>query len=60
MSDVSEPRARRGHVSTRLDLDVIEVVEQVAADERRPISNLLRNVITDWAAARRQSVGRAA
>ena len=39
-------------VSARLDPDVLEVVEHVAATERRPISSLIRNVVTDWAKAR--------
>jgi predicted transcriptional regulator len=49
MNDASEPRARRGSVSARLDPEVIQVVEQVAEAERRSISSLVRNVVEDWA-----------
>jgi hypothetical protein len=52
--NTSEPRHRREQVSARLDPDVIEVVERVAAAERRPISNLVRNIVSDWAAMRRE------
>jgi hypothetical protein len=50
---VAEPRQRREQVSARLDPDVIAVVEEVAAAERRPVSSVVRNVVTDWAAQRR-------
>jgi hypothetical protein len=49
-----QQRARREQVSARLDPDVLEVVERVAAAERRPVSNLVRNIVADWAAARAQ------
>ena len=55
----NEHRARREQVSARLDPDVLEVVERIAAAERRPVSNLVRNIVSDWAAAREQA-GRAA
>ena len=42
----------RDHISARLDHDVLEVVQQVAEDERRPVSSVVRNVLTDWAKAR--------
>jgi hypothetical protein len=45
----------RDQISARLDPDVLEVVLHVAEAERRPISNVVRNVLTDWAKARRQA-----
>jgi uncharacterized protein (DUF1778 family) len=39
----------RDQVSARLDPDVLEVVQHVAEIERRPISNLVRNIVSDWA-----------
>ncbi len=39
-------------VSVRLDPALVAVIEREASAERRTISNLLRNVISDWAAAR--------
>lgn len=42
----------RDQVSARLDLDVLEVVRRVAEVERRPVSNLVRNVLADWARAK--------
>jgi predicted transcriptional regulator len=46
-------------VSARLDPEVRKVVERVAEVERRPISNLIRNIVSDWAAARRPDGERA-
>jgi predicted transcriptional regulator len=45
----------RDQISARLDPDVLEVVQHVAEVERRPISSVIRNALTDWAAARRQA-----
>jgi hypothetical protein len=56
MSDTAE---RRQRVSARLDPHVVEIVESVAQAERRPVSALIRNVVTDWAQAR-ELEGRAA
>jgi predicted transcriptional regulator len=42
----------RDQISARLDADVLEVVQHVAEVERRPISNLVRNIVSDWAKAR--------
>jgi hypothetical protein len=42
----------RDQVSARLDPDVLEVVQHVAEVERRPISNLVRNIVSDWAKGR--------
>jgi hypothetical protein len=39
-------------VSARLDPPILELVEHVAAAERRPVSSLVRNIVTDWARAR--------
>jgi uncharacterized protein (DUF1778 family) len=40
----------RDQVSARVDPEVLELVERVAQFERRPVSNLVRNILTDWAA----------
>jgi len=53
--NTSEPRHRREQVSARLDPQVLEVVEREAARERRPIGALVRNIVEDWAAARRDA-----
>jgi uncharacterized protein (DUF1778 family) len=39
-------------ISVRLDPDLVATIERAAVQERRTISNLVRNVIADWAAAR--------
>jgi hypothetical protein len=52
---MASKRQPRDQVSARLDADVLEVVLHVAEAERRPISNVVRNVLTDWANARRQA-----
>jgi hypothetical protein len=44
--------SKKEQVSARLDPEVRKVVEQVAEVERRPISNLIRNIVSDWPAAR--------
>jgi hypothetical protein len=49
-----EQRQRREQVSAKLDPEVAAVVEAVAAAERRPVSSLVRNVLTDWARSRQQ------
>ena len=52
MSSRTQPRDK---VSARLDPDVLEVVQHVAEAERRPISSLVRNVLTDWSERRTQA-----
>jgi predicted transcriptional regulator len=42
----------RDQISARLDPEVLEVVQHVAEVERRPVSNLVRNIVEDWAKAR--------
>jgi hypothetical protein len=44
---------QREKVSARLDPEVLEVVERVPEDERRPISSLIRNIVSDWSAKHR-------
>jgi predicted transcriptional regulator len=46
-------RQTREQVSARLDPDVLEIVQHVAEAERRPVSNLVRNIVSDWAASRK-------
>lgn len=54
----SQQRARREQVSARLDPEVIAVVENIAQSERRPVSAVVRNVMTDWAKwKQRQAAG---
>jgi predicted transcriptional regulator len=50
---MSEKR-HRCNVTARIDPEVLEVVQAVAQQDRRPVSNLLRNIIADWALARRE------
>ncbi len=54
----NEQRQRRGQISARVDPAVIEVIERVAQAERRPISNVVRNVLADWASERATVHGR--
>lgn len=51
MSSKNEQRRRRAQVSARLDPPILEVVERAAAAERRPVSSLVRNILSDWAQA---------
>jgi hypothetical protein len=60
MSSNNEQRQRRAQVSARLDPPILELVEHVAAAERRPVSSLVRNIVTDWARAREGQAGQVA
>ena len=40
-------------ISIRLDAEQHEAIERVAAEERRPVSNLVRNVLADYLVQRR-------
>jgi predicted transcriptional regulator len=51
--------SKREPVTARLDPEVWKVVEQVAEVERRPVSNLIRNIVADWARARQAQQQRA-
>ena len=42
-------------VSVRLPADLHAAVEHAAAEERRTVSNLVRNLIDDWRQARRST-----
>lgn len=44
-------------VSARVDVEVLEVLERVAEDERRPISAVVRNALEDWAKGRKNHEG---
>jgi predicted transcriptional regulator len=46
-------KATRQQISVRVDDELLGVVEQAAQQERRTVSNLVRNVLTDWASERR-------
>ena len=39
-------------ISVRLDPELVATVERAAEQERRTVSNLVRKLILDWAAAR--------
>jgi hypothetical protein len=41
-------------VSARVEPEVLAIVERVAAAERRPVANLIRNIVSDWAVQRRE------
>jgi hypothetical protein len=41
--------SQREQVCARLDPEVLEIVERVAEVERRPVSQLIRNILSDWA-----------
>ncbi len=47
-------RKPKDQISARLDVETIEVVERVAEAERRPVSSVIRNVLSDWAATKRE------
>jgi predicted transcriptional regulator len=51
-AEMSSKKQPRDQVSARLDPEVLEVVQRIAEAERRPISNLVRNVLEDWAKGR--------
>jgi hypothetical protein len=57
---MSSKKPSREQVSARLDPEVLEIVEHVAKAERRPISNLVRNIVSDWAASRKIQTAREA
>jgi hypothetical protein len=47
-------KQQRENVTARIDPEVLQVVQRVAEQERRPVSNLIRNIVADWASARRE------
>jgi hypothetical protein len=52
---MSSPKKQpRDQITARIDPEVLAVVERVAETERRPVSNLVRNILEDWAGARRR------
>jgi uncharacterized protein (DUF1778 family) len=53
------PRTR-DVISARIGPEVRDVVERVAEAERRPVSNLVRNILSDWAARQLAGEQRAA
>jgi hypothetical protein len=46
---MASKRQPRDKISARLDPEISEIVHRVAETERRPVSNVVRNVLTDWA-----------
>lgn len=44
-------------VSARVNVEVLEVLEHVAAVERRPVSAVVRNALEDWAKGRQNHGG---
>ena len=47
--------AKTAKVSTRIEAEVMAVLEHAAAAERRPIAALLRLIVEDWVATRQSS-----
>ena len=47
-------------VSTRVDSGILKIVERVAADERMPVSAVVRIALEDWAAERSAKASEAA
>jgi hypothetical protein len=45
-------KKQREQISAWLDPEVLEIVQHVAEVERRPVSSLVRNVLSDWAKSR--------
>lgn len=43
---------RTEQISVRLEAEVLAAVARAAEQERRTVSNLVRNVLIDWASAR--------
>jgi predicted transcriptional regulator len=52
MTTKQQNRPTRDTLSARVDPEVLEIVERVAEAGRRPVSNLVRNILSDWVAAR--------
>jgi hypothetical protein len=50
----------RPQVSARVDPEVLEALAAAAKADRRPVSNLIRNVLADWVEARSAGEQRAA
>jgi predicted transcriptional regulator len=57
-TSMSAKKQPRDQISPRLDPEVLEVVQRVAEVERRPVSNLVRNIVEDWAKARERQTER--
>jgi hypothetical protein len=49
---MNERTRKREQVTARLDDSTFAAVEAVATAERRPLSEVVRHVLSDWAAAR--------
>ena len=39
---------KREHITLRLERELRERIEMAAAADRRPVSNLVRNILSDW------------
>jgi metal-responsive CopG/Arc/MetJ family transcriptional regulator len=46
-------KTSRQQISVRVDDELLNEVERAAQEERRTVSNLVRNVLADWASERR-------
>jgi uncharacterized protein (DUF1778 family) len=56
---MTEQSMKREHITLRLERELRERIEMAAAADRRPVSNLVRNILSDWIDGR-QSAERAA
>jgi uncharacterized protein (DUF1778 family) len=52
MSTRANKQPRQMQIATRVEPELFAAIERAAEQERRTVSNLVRNVISDWAAAR--------
>jgi uncharacterized protein (DUF1778 family) len=44
----TEQSMKREHITLRLERELRERIEMAAAADRRPVSNLVRNILSDW------------
>jgi hypothetical protein len=48
---IAHDRGRTTQVSARVDPETLAVVERIAETERRPVAQVVRNILIDFAAA---------
>ena len=48
-------KTRSEHVTLRLEPELREAIEAAAEADRRPVSNLVRNILSDWVDGRSQA-----
>jgi hypothetical protein len=47
-TDMAERKTRREQIVVRVEPDLREAIAAAAERDRRPVANLVRNILSDW------------